>query len=687
MKQFKAQAEAIERTPEERRRRRFRVVLGSVAFVVFSTALEVLVFARVAPTVGSRLLYFLFMNLNIMALFWLVLFVARSLIKLAMERRQGIAGHRFKTRVVSIFLLMTSMPLIIMFLVSGELVTNYIDRFFSPQFRKPVESSLKVAQTMYMLERMRALDMAALASAGHELPDKYRAMVINNAPENASASIQAALEGRPETEVISLEGGDLIRAAVPVMDGGMVTGALVVETSLPPDIMEGINSIKVAYDEYTKLEKWKSPLKMSYLMMLAFFTLLIIFVAIWIALRIAGWMTEPVKDLSIATQEVAAGNYDIRVDSKSQDEMGMLITSFNNMVQEISESKESLERAYANLDNIVRNIHSGVISIGTDETIRSINSTACAMFGVTPLEVMGRKYRAVLDSIESSELEEFVRSINTYTLREVERDVWVSVGGKKSLLNISVSAMRTGSGDRFGLLVVVNDITEVVKAQRTLAWQEVARRMAHEIKNPLTPIKLSTERMLRKWKNRSEDLDAVMEKSTSTIIREVDSLKAMVDEFSRFGKMPEISRAPTDIGAVLTGVANLYKGYKKIKVETDIPKGLPEAEMDGEQLKRVFINLFDNAIEAMGQEGDIRTRVRFKDDNSRVVIQIADSGPGIAPEDKEKLFQPYFSTKKDGTGLGLAIADKIVAEHGGSIAVGDNVPMGTVFIIDMPAHV
>lgn len=675
------------RSPEERKRRRTRVIAGSIGFVVLGTVIETSLFSRVAPSLASRTLLFTFLNLNLLALFWLVLFVGRSLFKLAMERRQGMAGHKFKTKIVGIFLLMISMPLLIMFLVSSELVTNYIDRFFSPQFRKPVEGSLKVAQTLYMLERIRALDVAYLARSGGQLPDRYTARFLDEDPaEGGSASIQAAFEGREETEVISLEGGDLIRAALPVIDGGVVRAVVVVETSLPADVMEGINSIKKAYDDYMHLEKWKSPLKLSYLMMMAFFTLMIIFIAIWISLRIAGWMTEPVKDLSLATTEVAAGNYNVRVDSTAQDEMGQLITSFNRMVQEIRESKGSLEQAYANLDNIVKNIHSGVVSLGMDETVRSINEGACRIFGVASEDVMGRSYRILMSGLESVELEDFVKSINIRTLKEVQREVWVTINNRKSLLNISITAMRTQSGAQFGLLVVVNDITDVIKAQRTLAWQEVARRMAHEIKNPLTPIKLSTERMLRKWQSRSEDFDSVIEKSTRTIIREVDSLRAMVDEFSRFGKLPEIKREAVELSSIILEVMSLYKGYKQVRVNLDLQEGMPEIELDAEQFKRVFINMFDNAIEAMNRNGEILVRTAFNENSGKASIQIIDNGPGISDEDKERLFQPYFSTKKDGTGLGLAIADRIVAEHGGSLSVSDNSPHGSVFSIEIPIH-
>jgi two-component system nitrogen regulation sensor histidine kinase NtrY len=235
-----------------------------------------------------------------------------------------------------------------------------------------------------------------------------------------------------------------------------------------------------------------------------------------------------------------------------------------------------------------------------------------------------------------------------------------------------------------GLLVVLDDLTEFVKAQRAVAWQEVAKRLAHEIKNPLTPIRLSTERMFKKWQARDPEFEQIFERSTKTIIREVDGLKRLVDEFSRLGKMPVISKAPTDIRSLTNEVTTLYRDYRDLTIEMETPGNMSEVDLDGEQFKRVLINLFDNAIEAMGKKGFIKVTIEPVPMNNRVLISIADKGPGIKEEDRERLFLPYFSTKKDGTGLGLAIADKIIAEHGGSIRAKDNEQGGSVFTIELP---
>jgi two-component system nitrogen regulation sensor histidine kinase NtrY len=235
-----------------------------------------------------------------------------------------------------------------------------------------------------------------------------------------------------------------------------------------------------------------------------------------------------------------------------------------------------------------------------------------------------------------------------------------------------------------GTLVVFDDLTEMARAQKTLAWQEVARRIAHEIKNPLTPIKLSTEHMIKKWLNRDEDFGKVFDRSTRTIIKEVESLKRLVDEFSRFGKMPEIKKAPVLLFPIIESAVNLYKDYKGLKINVSAKGDAVPVELDEEQFKRVLINIVDNAIQAMQNQGRIDIMVQYDVLSNRVYVDIADNGPGIREEDREKLFLPYFSTRRDGTGLGLAIAGRVVTEHRGYIRVMDNRPSGTIFRIELP---
>jgi two-component system nitrogen regulation sensor histidine kinase NtrY len=231
---------------------------------------------------------------------------------------------------------------------------------------------------------------------------------------------------------------------------------------------------------------------------------------------------------------------------------------------------------------------------------------------------------------------------------------------------------------------VFEDLTEFIEAQKALTWQDVARKIAHEIKNPLTPIKLSTERMIKKWERKDADFEKVFQRSTQTIVKEVDGLKRLVDEFSKFGRMPEILKTPTHIPSVIDEVVNLYQDFKDIRIDVSIPDNPPALDVDGEQFKRVMINIFDNAIQAMKNKGSIKVSCNFDMPSNRTFIEIADNGPGIRDEDREKLFLPHFSTKKDGTGLGLAIANRIIKEHNGYIRARDNNPNGTVFTIEIP---
>ncbi len=677
-----------ELTLEQRliRRRKKRVVLIalSLLYVASATAAGAFFYGFEALSLVSNLVFFFLLNINVLALFWLIYFVVRNIVRLVLERRRGVIGTRFKAKVVGIFLILIAIPIVLLFVVASLLGANYIDKFFSPEFKKPIEKTIVIAQALYDNERDRVLAVAEMARDGKELPPGYKSTSYAEMPENASSSVRAAFKGEPADEVLSDGGVDVIRAALPLDIYGEKSGVIVVDTTLPIGVTRDIEQISTAYEDYLHLEAFSTPLKLNYVMLLAFFTLIIVFTSLWVAIRIATWMTEPVKILAQATEEVAAGDLSVEVHVKSQDEIGMLIQSFNKMVVEIREGRDSLEHAYSNLDNIVRNIESGVISLDTRGRVLLINDSACRIFSVSAREMIGKPYISLLEKIESEELHKMVHSLNLNAFKNIEQEVRAHVGKRMLHLRIAMTAIKGPRGGMLGFLVVVDDITEIIKAQRALAWQEVARRMAHEIKNPLTPIQLNTERMVRKWRKKDKDFDSIFESSSKAIIEEVQALKALVNEFSKLGRMPEIKTKAMDVSGIINSVRNLYGSIKGIDVRVEMPEHLPEAHLDAEQVKRVLINLFDNAIEAMDKKGTITIAVSTDRKSNLLYIEVADTGPGIADSDKEKLFAPYFSTKKDGSGLGLAIAERIVAEHGGSISVGDNTPTGSVFNISLP---
>ena len=639
----------------------------------------------------TRILLLLLLNVTILAFLVLVFFVSKSIITLILERRNRVLGYKFKTKLTIILVALTLLPALSLFILSSGLIANYIDRWFAPQIKKPLEDSIEIAKTIYEIERQKTLDYAMTFRAGGKISGNYHVRRFSAMPQNTTETVRAAFAGKEGTEIISGGKGDIIQAVIPEYNKkGRQTGVIVVDTQVAPKIMRHVGNIKDAYENYLALEAWKLPIKVNYLIILGFLTLVIAFMALWVGLKISKGITDPVQTLAQATELVAGGDLDVQVQIKREDEIGLLVNSFNHMVKELKEGKKSLQSAYVEsdrrrlfLENILDNINSGVIMLDTAGHILMINKRACSIINISPGQVLTKNYRELLALIHSEALRNVVSSIEGKEFKPFKREVKALIGNRKLTLQVFIIGLKDAE-KYIGMLVVVDDITDIIEAQKALTWQDVAKKIAHEIKNPLTPIKLSAERMLKKWEQKDADFDDVFHRSTKTIVKEVDSLKRLVDEFSKFGKMPEIRKMPGSLPALVHEVANLYRDYKGLDITITIPDNPPQVDLDGEQFKRVLINIFDNAIQAMTNSGRIDVTVDFDMLSETAHVSIADNGPGIRDDDKEKLFLPYFSTKKDGTGLGLAIASRIVTEHAGHIRVQDNEPRGTIFSISIP---
>ncbi len=647
-------------------------------------------------SISIKVLTLIGINILLVALLTLIFFVSKNLFRLYLERRNRITGYKFKTKLITIFAGLTLIPSVLLFIVAGGLISTYIERWLNPQIRIPLESAYTLASKIYERERERTLMEARRLLQGSRPPENFRVIKYKSPGDEDSETISNAFRGMEGTEVISSAAGDLVRAAVPIRRRGKVVGVLVVEQTLPPDLVSHAERIRNNYTEYLSLLKIKTPLKINYLLALGFFTLLIVFMAIWGSIKISRHITEPIKKLAEATEVVSAGGLDIAVDIHRDDEIGMLVDSFNRMVADLREHKKSLQEAYQDADrrrlcmeNIVESIDSGVISLDEDRRIVTVNSTASRILGIDPTDVTGRYYTVLLERIKSDEFSEFIRSIRLDEFRSAQKQFTVQINERTLTLRVFITQLldTAGSGTRnqksLGLLVVFEDITELLRAQQALAWQEVARRIAHEIKNPLTPLKLSTERLLRKWHQGAADFGSVLENSASLIIREVESLQRLVNEFSRLGRMPGIKKSRMDIVELVREAISIYvDAGRKIALTID---GTPHLlEIDREQMKRAMINLIDNALSATPSEGEVTIRLSFHSEDNGVTIEVQDTGSGIPDEMKGRLFLPYFSTKKEGTGLGLAIVHRIITEHGGRITVLDNRPKGTVFRIELP---
>jgi nitrogen fixation/metabolism regulation signal transduction histidine kinase len=679
-----------------------------LAFLLFSQSSLNLSFIKPANTSEaillaalSALIFLLFVALTVV--------LARNLIKVFAERRIGVLGSRFRARMVVGALLLSFLPTLFLFLFSYVLMNRSIEKWFSRPIEQLSQDTSQIAQllTSYATENAAA-EAEALAA-----DEEMRTAIAK--------SDWGAFDGVLQHHRASLQGGTVavMRGATVIHQWGersagsqyasahaQVGGGveLAVALPLPQQYSKSLSSIEQSQRGYFELKQQQKQLRRFYMQMLMLLTVLTLFAAMWISLFIARLVTRPVAALAEATQQIRAGHLGYRVEVLAADELGELVTSFNQMAGELEQNRRRLENAgreladanialaQANTDlergtneisTILENIPTGVLSLDAQENITHSNRAFKDLFRRcdTPF---GKQLEAVLEPNLAHDVRRLLRRADRMgtAAREFE------AGG----LHIEVTAASLLRGrERMGYVVVFEDLSELLKAQKQAAWREVARRVAHEIKNPLTPILLSAERIRRhlsKAVPEGGSSQAVISGSAESISSSAETLRRLVDDFSMLARFPTAEPKPTDINAVIQESIAMFNGRMDgIDLHTSLSNSLPPVMADAHAMKRVFANLIDNAAEAlqesMVKEIEIRTTAVESD---IVEISISDTGHGITPELKERLFLPYFSTKDRGTGLGLAIVSRIIEEHQGTIRVEENKPVGARFIVELPAQ-
>jgi len=455
-------------------------------------------------------------------------------------------------------------------------------------------------------------------------------------------------------------------------------------------------------ERYRQDKAQRRSIKNVYVFAFAFITLLVLFSVTWIGLYLARGVTEPIGLLAEGTREISSGNLDFHLEVKTRDELGILAESFNRMTTELKASKETNERSNRDLmrsnqeleerrryiEALLQNITTGVISLDAAGAVTTLNRAASKILGLEETRgVVGKPYGEVLASQEMSFLREAVeKGLRDRDLTPA-REMTLSVRGNPLILAVSFSPLVDGRGGAPGLLIVLEDLTPLMRAQKVAAWREVARRLAHEIKNPLTPIQLSAQRILKKFRESSPELPEVLEQGTEAIVREVSALKRLVDEFSHFARLPAVHPVLCDLHGLIDEAVALYDGIGgTLHFEKSYDPRMPKCWLDPEQMKRVFVNLIDNARDAMNGSGRIRFTTSYHPEEEALRVEVVDEGPGIRPEDRDRLFMPYFSTKKKGTGLGLAIVNRVISDHGGYIRAESNRPTGARFVMELPTR-
>jgi two-component system nitrogen regulation sensor histidine kinase NtrY len=724
---------------QEKRKRNLLIISGILILLVVATVFEVGIRAPKIPFASNLIVFFLF-NLNLIVFLLLLVLLFRNLVKLSFERRHKIIGSRFKAKLVLTFLALSLVPGILIFLIASNFITTSIEGWFKPQVERPLDQAMEVAQTYYqslestalrhgrymakvverdgllaeskrealagyLTEQQERLGVAAITifnRDGQELVH-VKNPVLAKVPTRSTNSehVKQALGGQEITTVHELDNGDMVQAMVPIRDADQaVSGAMVVAIHVPQRLEARLRNISQAFQEYKQLRLLKNPIKGIYILLFLLMTLIIVFSATWFGLYLARGITEPIQMLAEGTREVAAGNLNYKVEVRADDEIGILVDSFNRMTGDLAASKSKLEETYRDLqakhgemeerrrytETVLEAVATGVVSLDPDGRVTTINGAAERLLGLDAVTVQGRSATRVFRSPEYVEIDALIQRMGRVREGMLDREVHLRRHGQAVALLASATALRGPDGGYVGMVLAFDDLTELLKAQRLAAWREVAQRIAHEIKNPLTPIQLSAERLRRRLSSdRSPEEKRLLEEATGTIIQEVDGLRQLVDEFSRFARMPALTPKPTDLARLLEGVVVLYRESHPSLAIRSVFSELPSIEVDPDQIKRAVLNLVDNAVEAVGGTGEVVVQTEWLPEAHRARIVVADDGPGIAADDRDRLFVPYFSTKATGMGLGLPIVHQIVSDHGGTIRVEDNTPHGSRFVIELPA--
>ena len=697
------------------------LALGAALAGGYALVLRTRNLAPVAAT--NRVLLFVLFYIVVVLILALLFVLVRSAAKLVVESRRGVFGSRFRVRVVASYVGLALLPITLLVLPTTGLLQKSVERWFAPPVEETVRAGREVADLVRAraaaLERRTAERLAPRLAAASE--GGLVALLSFAREESGVDLIEWRRPGRPAVAVsaprwplrdVNDPGADwladarargLSRRLEPTRDGGQAgrtvvalpSGFLVVGTFDPPAEAEPLRQLSLATSAYAMLKAERAQLEAVQVLFFLLLAFLVLLAAVWVGLLLARRVTRPIAALAASARRVGAGDFDALVEVEGGDEISALSRAFNAMTSELRKSRAELVAANAELAatnervdeerrrvrTILARLDAGVVAFGDDDTLYFLNETA--------RRLLGRDENARFPRAQDLLASEALAPLNEFLARArtagAPREATLKIGPR--VLEARVTRIPAGAADAGAWVVTLEDTTALVAAERATAWEEAARRMAHEIKNPLTPIRLAAERMRRHALGKDagpHSLASVVREGASTIIEEVTTLASLVDTFGRFARLPAADLAPTDLGAVVQQVTNLYANVKRgVTVSADIPEALPLVNADAEQVKRALINLVDNAVAATPGGGHVRIVAGVEEGRARLAVE--DDGAGIPEAERERVFDPAYSTKARGSGLGLAIVARIAAEHAGRVRVEENVPHGCRFLLEWPA--
>ncbi|MFO7813839.1 MAG: ATP-binding protein [Pelovirga sp.] len=732
-----------ETSRSRRKSRDWVAILLALVLLLLIPQLEVhLVDLTSQLPISNSIIALAVINLNILLILLFLFLIFRNLFKLLLERRRGVPGAKLRSKLVGAFIALSLIPTLLLFFVSAGFIRNSIDNWFSTQVEMALDESLEVAQTYYRNSEANALyyadqlsqrirrerllneeNLPQLRELIKEKQEEYNLGIVEvfsatheelvrvanpklpifDITPATSDPVREGLQGIRFSQITTVGQADLIRGIVPVQsnwDPEDIVGVVVVNYYVPYSLIVKMKEIATSVEQYKTTRSIKGQIQQSYVIVLLLIALIIMFLATWFGFHLARGITVPIQELVSATTRVASGDLDIQLETTSTDEIGALVQAFNKMTgdlrygrQEINAANLELKRSNLELDRrrnymeiVLANVTAGVISIDRRGRLTTVNKSAENLLHLKADKVLGKDFREVIPNVYMPQIMTLLKDLFYSEKGTVRQHMTIPIGDEKYTLMINLTTLRDNDNNFMGTVVVFDDLTQLYKAQRMAAWREVARRIAHEIKNPLTPIQLSAQRLRRRYLDRFNAEDDVFDECTSMISKQVDELKNLVNEFSNFARMPATNPTLNNLNDIILECLTLYRqAHKEIRFNTLLDSNLPDSKFDREQIKRVLINLLENAVSATPPNGTIMLNSSYNQEINLITLTVSDTGCGIPAHNKPRLFEPYFSTKKTGTGLGLAIVSTIVADHNGYIRVKDNEPQGTQFIIELPA--
>ncbi|NOQ41602.1 MAG: HAMP domain-containing protein [Desulfuromusa sp.] len=731
-----------QQTPRRRRREWVLIVFAVFLLILIPQLESRLVELTSQLPISNSIIALAVINLNILLVLLFLFLIFRNLFKLILERRSGAPGAKLRSKLVGAFIGLSLVPTMLLFFVSAGFISSSIDNWFNNQVEKALDESLEVAQTYYRNSEANALyyadqlsnrikegkflneeNLSQLKQLIKEKQEEYNLGIVEvfsatheelvrvanpklpiiEITTATSDPVREGLQGIRFSQITPVGQADLIRGIVPVQSNWNpkdIVGVVVVNYYVPYSLINKMKEISASVEQYKLTKSIKGQIQQSYVIVLLLIALIIIFLATWFGFHLARGITVPIQELAIATTKVASGDLDIQLKAHSTDEIGTLVNAFNKMTtdlrqgrievnaanQELQNSNLELDRRRDYMEIVLANVTAGVISIDRSGHLTTINKSAENLLHFNADRMLGKDFREVIPGSYMPQIMELLKELFYSERGTVRQQLTIPIGNDKYTLMLNLTTLRDKQNNFLGTVIVFDDLTQLYKAQRMAAWREVARRIAHEIKNPLTPIQLSAQRLRRRYLKQFADDDHVFDDCTRMISDQVDELKNLVNEFSNFARMPASKPSENNLNEVIAECLALYQeAHKNIIFQRSLDLHLPNTKFDREQIRRVIVNLLQNAVAAISDSGTIRLESVYNNELKIITLTVADSGCGIPAEDKTRLFEPYFSTKKTGTGLGLAIVSTIIADHNGYIRVRDNSPQGSIFIIELPA--